>query len=608
MRDFLKYTFASLLGSLLGLVLFSTLGIVGLMSIIIATTTSDSSPKVKDKSVLVYDLSLKITDSKPISTTGEVIQQALSDDAGESITLREVLDAIDKATKDSRITAIYLQGSTSDTKNGFAILKEVRSALERFRKAGKTIIAYDQDWTEEEYFLGSVANTVVVNPLGKVEINGFSSQTMFLTGALQKYGIGMQVVRVGKYKSAVEPFERTKLSPENKQQIEKMLADLWGDFCTNVGKYRQLSKQQVQAIADSQGILMAQQARARQLVDKVAYFDELVAELKKLSGKSGKDDKEDSFPQISLPAYIKVSEADIKKTSRNSKNRIAVIYAEGNIVDGEGSSTDIGGERLAKEIRNLRHDKNVKAVVLRVNSPGGSATASEVIQREVKLTREAKPVVVSMGNYAASGGYWISTYGNRIFAESTTITGSIGVFGLLPNVQQLANNNGITWDVVKTSRYADAETIFRPKTEQEIAIYRQFVEKIYEQFLNKVAESRNLPKENVAAIAQGRIWSGIEAKKIGLVDEIGGLQDAIQAAAKLANLQDDWEIDEYPKTRSIEERILQKLLGAKVSRNDRRLDPLTAQWQLLQQELAILQTFNDPKGVYARLPFNFRID
>lgn len=608
MRDFLKYTFASLLGSLLGFVLFSTLGIVGLMSIIIAATTSDSSPKVEDKSVLVYDLSLKITDSKPISTTGEVIQQALSDDAGESITLREVLDALDKATKDSRITAIYLQGSTSDTKNGFAILKEVRSALERFRKAGKTIIAYDQDWTEEEYFLGSVANTVVVNPLGKVEINGFSSQTMFLTGALQKYGIGMQVVRVGKYKSAVEPFERTKLSPENKQQIEKMLADLWGDFCTNVGKYRQLSQQQVQALADSQGILMAQQARARQLVDKVAYFDELVPELKKLSGKSGKDDKEDSFPQISLPAYIKVSEADIKKTSRNSKNRIAVIYAEGNIVDGEGSSTDIGGERLAKEIRNLRLDKNVKAVVLRVNSPGGSATASEVIQREVKLTREAKPVVVSMGNYAASGGYWISTYGNRIFAESTTITGSIGVFGLLPNVQQLANNNGITWDVVKTSRYADAETIFRPKTEQEIAIYRQFVEKIYEQFLNKVAESRNLPKENVAAIAQGRIWTGIEAKKIGLVDEIGGLQDAIQAAAKLANLQDDWEIDEYPKTRSIEERILKKLLGAKVSRNHRRLDPLTAQWQLLQQELAILQTFNDPKGVYARLPFNFRID
>ncbi|HIK26958.1 MAG: signal peptide peptidase SppA [Oscillatoriaceae bacterium SKW80] len=604
MRDFLKYTFASLVGSLLGLVLLSTLGIVGLMSIIIAATFSDSSPKVEDKSVLVYDLSLKITDSKPISTTGEVIQQALFDEAGESITLREVLNALDKATKDSRIAAIFLQGSTSDTKNGFATLKEVRSALERFRKAGKTIIAYDQDWTEEEYFLGSVANTVVVNPLGQVEINGFSSQTMFLTGALQKYGIGVQVVRVGKYKSAVEPFERTKLSPENKQQIEKMLGDLWGEFRTSVGKYRQLSPQQVQAIADSQGILMAQQARARRLVDKVAYFDELIAELKKLSGK---DDKENFFRQISLPAYIKVSEANIK-SSRNSKNRIAVLYAEGNIVDGEGGSTDVGGERLAKELRKLRLDKNIKAVVLRVNSPGGSATASEVIQREVKLTREAKPVVVSMGNYAASGGYWISTYGNRIFAESTTITGSIGVFGLLPNVQQLANNNGITWDVVKTGRYADAETVFRPKTEQEIAIYRQFVEKIYEQFLNKVAESRNLPKENVAAIAQGRIWSGIEAKKIGLVDEIGGLQDAIQAAAKLANLQDNWEIDEYPKSRSIEERILQKLLGAKASRNHRRLDPLTAQWQLLQQELAALQTFNDPKGVYARLPFNFRID
>ncbi len=604
MRDFLKYTFASLVGSLLGLALLSTLGIAGLISLIIAAASSDSGPKVEDKSVLVYDLSLKITDSKPVSTTGEAIEQALSDEGGESLTLRTVLDSIDKAASDSRIAAIYLQGSSSGTENGFATLKEVREALERFRKAGKTIVAYDEDWTEGEYYLGSVANTVVVNPLGQVELNGFSSQIMFLSGALQKYGIGVQVVRVGKYKSAVEPFERAQMSPENKQQVQKMLGDLWGEFRTSAGKYRQLSPQQVQAIADGQGVLMAQQARDRKLVDKVAYFDELVADLKKLSGK---DDKESSFRQIDLSSYAKAIEGEIE-ASRSSKNRIAVLYAEGDIVDGEGGSADIGGDRLAKDLRKLRLDEDVKAVVLRVNSPGGSATASEVIQREVKLTRAVKPIVVSMGNYAASGGYWISTYGNRIFAEPTTITGSIGVFGLLLNVQQLANNNGITWDVVKTGRYADAQTVSRPKTEQELAIYRQFVEKIYDQFLNRVVESRKLSKQNVAAIAQGRVWSGMEAKKIGLVDEIGGLQDAIQSAAKLAKLEDDWKLDEYPKTRSLEQQILQKLTGAKASRTDKRLDPLTAEWQKLQQDLAVVQTFNDPKGIYARLPFNFRLD
>lgn len=604
MRDFLKYTFASLVGSLLGLVLLSTLGIGGLIFLIIAAASSDSGPKVEDKSVLVYDLSLKITDSKPVSTTGEAIEQALSDESGDSLTLRAVLDSIDKAASDERIAAIYLQGSSRGATNGFATLKEVREALERFRKAGKTIVAYDEDWTEGEYYLGSVANAVVVNPLGQVELNGFSSQTMFLSGALQKYGIGVQVVRAGKYKAAVEPFERSQMSPENKQQVQKMLGDLWGEFRSSAGKYRQLSPQQVQAIADSQGILMAQQARDRKLVDKVAYFDEVVADLKQLSGK---DDKDRSFRQIDLSSYAKAIEGDIE-ASRSSKNRIALLYAEGDIVDGEGGSADIGGDRLAKELRKLRLDEDVKAVVLRVNSPGGSATASEIIQREVKLTRAAKPVVVSMGNYAASGGYWISTYGNRIFAEPTTITGSIGVFGLLLNVQQLANNNGITWDVVKTGRYADSQTVSRPKTEQELAMYRQFVEKVYDQFLNKVAESRKLSKQNVAAIAQGRVWSGMEAKKIGLVDEIGGLQDAIQAAAKLAKLENDWKLDEYPKTRSLEQRILQKLAGAKASPAVSRTDPLTAQWQKFQQDLAVLKTFNDPKGIYARLPFNFRLD
>jgi protease-4 len=279
-------------------------------------------------------------------------------------------------------------------------------------------------------------------------------------------------------------------------------------------------------------------------------------------------------------------------------------------VDGQGGVGEVGGDRIARQLRQLRQDKNVKAVVLRVNSPGGSATASEIIQREmILLSREAKkPVVVSMGSLAASGGYWISTYSDRIFAEPTTITGSIGVFGILPNVQTLANNNGVTWDVVKTGRYADTMTISRPKTEQELAIIQGIVDRIYDQFVTKVAESRKLPKAKVTEIAQGRVWSGVQAKKLGLVDELGGLEAAIRDAAKRAKLGDDWRIEEYPKTRSLEERLLERLAGGAMIRQPAPTDPLTKELKKVHQDLAILRSLNDPLGAYARLPFNLRVD
>lgn len=604
MRDFLKYTFASLLGSLLGLVLLSSLGIGGLIFLIIAAASQDSGPKIEDKSVLVFDLSTEIRDTKPGSSTSQAIQQALSDEESDALTLRTVLDGLDQATKDKRIVALYLQGSSAGNTNGLATLKEVREALEKFRAAGKQIIAYDDDWTEGEYYLASVANKVVVNPLGTMELNGFSSQTMFLTGALNKYGVGVQVVRVGKYKAAVEPVERTQMSPENKQQTQKFLNDFWGEFRTSVGKNRQLTPNQIQTLADTQGLFMPKEAQQRKLVDKVAYFDEVVAELKEL-GSADKEDK--TFRQINLTTYAKANETR-KELTNTSKNTIAIVYAEGEIVDGQGGVREVGGDRLAKQLRQLRLDKDVKAVVLRVNSPGGSATASEVIQREVKLTGKEKPVVVSMGNVAASGGYWISTDADKIFAEPTTITGSIGVFGMLLNVQELANNNGITWDVVKTARYADAKTNARPKTEQELAVYRKMVQQVYDQFLTKVAESRKIPKQTVNEIAQGRVWSGLEAKRIGLVDQMGGIQDAITEAAKLAKLEDNWQVEEYPKTRTFEQRIVQKLIGAQVFSPAVKPDPLTLEWKKLQQELAIFTSLNDPRGIYARLPYNFRID
>lgn len=603
MRDFLKQTFASLVGSLAGLMLFFGLGTGGLVLLLIAAASRDTGPHVRNSSVLVFDMSANITDNNP---SGSTIEEALSGDDNNSITLRTVIDAIDKAAKDRRIVGIYLDGSKSrgGLGAGFATLKEVRAALERFRASGKKIIAYNMDWDKREYYLGSVANTIIVNPLGAMEINGLRSEPMFLAGAFEKYGIGVQVIRVGKYKSAVEPYVLKQMSPESREQTQKLLSGIWGEFISTVGKSRSLKPEQIQAIADAQGVLTSNEAKQRGLVDKVAYFDQVIGELKELTG-STKDDQ--SFRKISLSNYARVDDVSLDR-KRSSENKVAVIYASGEIVDGQGSGEQVGGDRFAKQLRELRLDDDVKAVVLRVNSPGGSAAASEVIQREVVLTRKTKPVIVSMGDVAASGGYWISTYGDRIFAEPNTITGSIGVFGLLLNVQKLANSNGITWDVVKTSRYADSQTVSRPKTPQELEINQRFVNQIYYQFVNKVADSRKLPVQKVAAIAQGRVWSGQDAKQLGLVDEIGGIDDAIQYAAKQAKLGNDWQLEEYPEKRSLQERILQKLAGDRAAVQEHPLDPLTKEFLKLQAELATLKALNDPRGIYARLPYNLRVE
>ncbi|MEG4055850.1 MULTISPECIES: signal peptide peptidase SppA [unclassified Microcoleus] len=606
MKDFLKYTCASLLGTFLGLLLLGSIGLGGLVLLIAmaASSSKDSGPQVKDKSVLVLDLSLNITDSKPSRSTSAAIEEVLSEDSGDTVTLRTVLDTIEYAKKDPKIVGIYLEGSSNSSSSGFANLKEVRSALQRFRDAKKPIFAYQMDWNERDYYLGSVANTIAVNPYGALEINGFSSQAMFFTGALEKYGVGVQVTRVGKYKSAVEPFLLTKMSPENRQQTQKLLGDMWGEYLKTVAPSRKVTVPQLQALADNGGTLMADEALKSKLVDKVVYFDEISTELKKLTGT---DRENKSFKQISLKNYAKVAE-NKNSTRADKKNQIAILYAEGEIVDGEGGPTQVGGDRIAKEMRKIREDDDVKAVVLRVNSPGGSATAAEVIGREVMLTGKKKPVIVSMGNLAASGGYWISMGSNRIFAEPNTITGSIGVFGMLFNAEKLAANNGLTWDVVKTGRFADTNTVSRPKNPQELANIQRIVDRIYDRFITKVANSRKLPKNKVQEIAQGRVWSGTAAKELGLVDEIGGLEDAVREAAKQAKLGDNWKLEEYPKRRTLEERILEKISGVHVLKPATKLDPLTAEFKKMQDELAVIKSMNDPQGVYVRLPFNLRID
>ncbi|MGB3419138.1 MAG: signal peptide peptidase SppA [Dolichospermum sp.] len=605
MNNFIKQTLASLIGNLLGLTIFSGISTIGFLLILVAVASSqNSAPTVKDKSVLVFDLSLKITDSE--SNSSELLQKTLSGVNENSITLRKVVETLDKAGRDQRIVGIYIDGTNANSGVGYASLREIRQALERFRQTGKKIIAYSTDWNEREYYLSSVANQIVVNPMGAMEMNGLSSQPMFLAGALQKYGIGVQIVRVGKFKGAVEPLILDKLSPENREQTQKLLDDIWGEWRRAVGKSRNIQPQKLQAIANNQPILEATAAQANGLVDKTAYQDQVFTDLKKLTGQ---EEKDKTFTKINLGDY-----AEVPGKSVDSDQKIAVVYAEGEIVNGSGNDGEIGGDRFAKIFSKIRENSQIKAVVLRINSPGGSATAAEIMQREIKLTRQLKPVIVSMGDVAASGGYWIASDSNRIFAEPNTITGSIGVFGVLFNGQKLGNNNGITWDTVKTSEYADQQTISRPKSAQELEVYQRSVDRIYNLFLQKVSQGRKLSTAKVAEIAQGRVWSGTAAKEIGLVDEIGGLNVAIEYAAKQAKLGNNWELQEYPQVGSWGERFFGKKLDetkAKLGIEKTEIksnNPLINELGKFQQEIKILQTMNDPQGIYTRLPVNLKIE
>ena len=602
MRQFLKQALASTVGSLLGLTLFSAVSIavvsVTLGVLIQSATDSNNTIKIPDKSILTIDLSRSIVDIDP----GNTLQETIAGEANSVIELKSVLNSIDAATTDKRILAIYLDGSNGKLSNtGFATLKEVRTALERFRASGKKIIAYSIDMDKRDYYLSSVADRIFINPMGSVNINGFRSETMFFKNAFDKYGIGVEVVRVGKYKSFGETWSLAKFSPAARQETQQLLNNLWGDFKTSVGSSRQLTPDSLQKMSDDRGMFTAAQSIKNKLVDRIAYPDQLSIELKKISGADEED--KTSFRRIDIDNYAEVA----NKKQHSSSRKIAVIYAQGSIVSGEGGSGQIGGDRLARQLREIRIDKEVKAVVLRVNTPGGSALASDIIQREVRLLQKEKPVVISMGDVAASGGYWISTYSNKIFAQANTITGSIGVIGINFNYQKLANKNGITWDVVKTSKLADGNTVARPRTPQELAISQQIVDDVYDDFLNKVSESRKLPKQKVAEIAQGRVWSGTDAKKIGLVDDIGGLNDAIAYAAQTAKLGKDWELEEYPAVEGWEEKLLKRFAGSKEVRSLHQ-DPLSTELLKVKSELSSLKSFNDPRGVYVRLPFNFKLD
>jgi protease-4 len=587
MKDFFKTFFAALLALIVAggaafVLFFGILAAIG----------SSNKPTVPSKAVLVFDMDTSLTDGQHDPEPGEALSLALSSGGGRSQSLPAAIDAIDRAASDDRIAGLFLTGNLQAA--GPAQLKELREAIQRF-KAKKPVIAYDLGWGKREYYLAAGASTVYVNPFGSVEVNGFASEPMFFGEAFKKYGVEVQVTRVGKYKSAVEPFILDKMSDPNREQVQKLLDDLWGDWKGSVAKDRKTTPEALQTLADDKGVLEAQEAKQAGLVDKIAPYDEVLDALKALVGKKPKDR---DFPQIALSTY-----AEIPGAEKRGHNRIAVLVAEGEIVDGEGKANQIGGDSLSRELRRLRLDDKVKAVVLRVNSPGGSAAASELIQREVILTRKVKPVVVSMGHLAASGGYWISTYGDRIFAEPGTITGSIGVFGMLPNVKQLANDHGITWDSVQTAKLANPMTLTRPKTDFELARIQGIVDHIYDQFISKVADSRKMKKEAVQEIAQGRVWSGQEALKLGLVDEIGGLDAAVKYAAKKANVGDDYYVAGPEEEPDAFKQLVRNLIQGK-PRKLAKVGPVDVLVGDLKRQVELLSSLNDPQGVYARLPFD----
>lgn len=466
--------------------------------------------------------------------------------------------------------------------------------------------------------MASVADDLLLAPVGLLEINGFQAQTQFLGNALKQYGVGVQVVRAGRYKSAVEPFTRSQSSPEEKQQTEVLVTSLWQDFLNTVTDEREVTPTQMQTYADEVGLIEPEQALESGLVDRLGFYTEMLSELEKLAGEadeSSEDASAENWAEADEPEFANVTLSDYARTvamdrdSSEDEEAIAVVYAEGNIIVGEDSVPGaITSKGLSATLRDMREDDDIKAVVLRVNSPGGSAIASEIIADEVRLLANEKPLIVSMGDYAASGGYMIAAPGAKILASPTTITGSIGVYGLLLNFQEIANENGITWDAVKTAQLAGMGTLSRPETESELKVQQDYVDTLYTRFTDLVAEGRDISAARVGQVAQGRVWTGEEAIRADLVDELGGLNDAIALAAQTAEIE-EFKVEEYPRIPSFEEQLLDSLFGAEmITRLPWNKDPLTDQILKLREDFKLLERLNDPNNMYMRLPFTTEIE
>ena len=585
MGGFFKMFFASLLA----LIIFSVIGFF-LFLVLIAGLAKSDAPMVERNSVLVVNIGQPFQEQKlenPLALLS----------SNDELTVPGVYDVvrlIQKAAKDDKIKGIYLQSGLNP--NGFATSEEIRNALIAFKKSGKFIIAYSEMMNQKSYHVANVADKVYVNPKGFFDWVGFSSELLFLKGTLEKLDIEPQIFYAGKFKSATEPLRTDKMTPENKLQTSVWLGDLYSHFLLKAAEQRKIDTATLHQYANEAAIKNPQDAVDKKLIDGAKYDDEIKDEIKEKL-KLGKYDK---INFITINSYAK--SGSYKKTAGE---KIALIYAQGNIIDGGGDQGQIASADYIKLIRKARLDKTIKAIVLRVNSGGGSALASETIWRELSLAKAEKPVVVSFGDVAASGGYYISCGADSIFANPTTITGSIGVFGIIPNMEGFFKNKlGVTFDGVKTAPYADLGAIYRPMNENEKKFIQQSIDEIYLSFKQRVADGRKKSVEDIDSIAQGRVWSGNRAIGIGLVDKFGGLQDAVDCAARMAKLS-DYRLREYPEVQSIFERLLGGAKDNTLKTEMIRKELGEDQFKIYNEMLRIKQMTN---SVQARLPFEFFIN
>ena len=585
MKQFLKFTLAAAAGLILGV--FSIIIIFS----ILAASGDSKEVQLDEPHVLRLELNGEIQDRV------EEMPFDLSEITGQDVNilgLNDILANIKKAKTDENIKGIYIEMGMLSA--GFATREEIRNALLDFKESGKFITTYSEIYTQGSYYLASVADYICMYPEGGMELRGLNSTIPFFTNALKKMGIEPQVIRHGKFKSAVEPFMLTEMSDENREQIETYMGSIWEHFLKNVASDRELTRDRLNEIAENLEIQTTEDAVRLGLVDSLFYRDQFQNHLANLMEQENYDD----INFVSLKKYNKVKNENAR--DKFKKEKVAVIYAQGEIQSGEGSETVIGSERISKAIRKARKDEKVKAIVLRVNSPGGSALASDVIWREMKLANEEKPVVVSMGDVAASGGYYIACASDKIYASPNTITGSIGVFGIMPNIEELMTDKiGITFDNVKTNKFADLGSVNRPLTKEEYVIIQKGVVDVYNTFTSKVAEGRDMSQENVDDIGQGRVWSGTNAMDINLIDEYGGLEAAVAGAAELAELE-DYRIYELPEQKDPFQELLEQL--------EEDMQTSWIKYQLGDQYkyYKTIQDIKHLKGVQARMPYQFVID
>ena len=588
MKNFLIYTLATITGIILASILFFLI-VIGSISTMVAV--GDKKVSISENSVLVLKTNVQIPDrSDPNPFAGiDITNMTISPVTG----LNEILKNLDKAASDPKIKGVLIDNGIMPS--GWATMEEIRNGLRKFKESGKFVIAYsDYSLEQQSYYLSTAADRIFINPASTINFKGLTGEVMFYKKALEKIGMEVQVIRHGKFKGAVEPFILDKLSDENKEQIKDYVGSIWNHVVKMTAESRGLTESRINELADNLTGTVPTEALDAGLIDGLIYRDELNDTIKILSGLT----TDDKINFVSMSKYTKVP--DPKKVL-TVKSRISVIYASGSIVMGKGNVSNIGGNNYSEIIRKERLDSTVKAIVLRVNSPGGSANASDIIWRELELAAKVKPVVISMGNYAASGGYYIACPGTKIYANPTTISGSIGVFGLLPNAGKLLEQKiGINIETVKTNENSDFPSIYRPMSAYEKEVVQKSIEKTYSDFVSKVASGRDMKFESVDSIGQGRIWSGTSSLKLGLVDEIGGLNDAIKEAAKLAKTE-TYSIRELPVAEDPYMMLLKQMSGE-------------VKMNLLKKEIG--ETFRfyrelleirDLTGIQARLPYFIEI-